>query len=157
MALFDGAIRRAIHAFKYRHVAALGEPLGNILAEFWQQVAWPVDLIVPVPLHSHRQRERGYNQAALLAQGLVRAAHLPLRANALQRVRATASQMTLDAAQRRSNVNAAFRSDDNGLRGKRVLLVDDVCTTGATLNACAVALKSAGAVEVWGLTLARTA
>jgi len=156
MALFDGRLRHAIHTFKYRRVAALADPLGDALARFWMQSPVLADVIVPVPLYPDRQRERGYNQAALLAHRLGRAAGLPVRPNALRRVRATAAQMSLNASDRKANVAGAFQCEDAAVRGAAVLLIDDVCTTGATLDACAVALMSAGAVVVRGLTLART-
>ncbi len=156
LTLFEGRIRHAVHAFKYRRVAALAEPLGDALAGFWIQAPTPARAIVPVPLHPHRQRERGYNQAELLARQVGRAARLPVYADALRRVRATAVQMTLDAAERKANVAEAFECSASNLRGVPVLLIDDVCTTGATLDACAVALKAAGAEAVHGLTLART-
>ncbi|MGH2593716.1 MAG: ComF family protein, partial [Anaerolineae bacterium] len=103
MALFDGRLRQAIHTFKYRRVAALADPLGDALARFWLQSPVLADVIVPVPLHPDRQRERGYNQAALLAHRLGRAAGLPVRPNALRRVRATAAQMLLNAPDRKAN------------------------------------------------------
>jgi ComF family protein len=103
-----------------------------------------------------RQRERGYNQAELLARRLQHTTRVPLQPDALRRVRVTTSQMTLEAAQRRVNVAGAFEGQPAQVRDKRVLLIDDVCTTSATLHACATALKQAGACEVWGLTLART-
>jgi ComF family protein len=115
----------------------------------------PVDVIVPVPLHPARLRRRGYNQAALLARELGRRVGLPVEERALQRVRATRSQMRLSAADRRRNVQGAFRCADGRVRGRRVLLLDDVCTTGATLEACADALRAGGAESVWALTLAR--
>lgn len=155
MAVFDGRLRHAIHTFKYRRVTALADPLGEALARFWLQSPVPVDVIVPVPLHPGRQRERGFNQAALLAERVARAAGLTMRPEALRRTRATAAQMSLDAADRKTNVAGAFQSADATVRGAAVLVVDDVCTTGATLDACAVALKAAGATEVHGLTLAR--
>ena len=157
MAVFEDRLRHAIHKLKYRRLAALAEPLGDAMARFYLQSPLPADMIVPVPLHPRRQRDRGYNQAALLANRLGRATCLPVRPAALIRVRATVAQMSLNAAQRKENVDGAFRCDDLTVRGQHVLLIDDVCTTGATLDACAVALKMAGAAEVRGLTLARTA
>jgi ComF family protein len=114
-----------------------------------------VDVIVPVPLHADRLRERGYNQAALLAHELARQARLAVDEQTLVRKRATASQIKLDAKQRKENVHDAFYCSDSSLAGKRVLLVDDVCTTGATLEACAIALQESGALSVQALTLAR--
>jgi ComF family protein len=156
VALFDGPLRHAIHALKYRRLSALAEPLGDLLADFWIQAPERADAVVPVPLHAARQRERGYNQAALLAHRVGRRAGAPVHPNALRRVRATAVQMSLNASDRKTNVAGAFECADQAMRGKQVLLIDDVCTTGATLDACAVALRSAGAASVRGLALART-
>lgn len=153
--LFEGPARAAIHYFKYRRAQELAKPLGGLLAEYWLSHPIQVDLIVPVPLHPSRLRVRGYNQAALLAQQLGQRAGLPVDEGALRRIRATASQMRLDARQRRQNVQGAFHCPDGRVRGQQVLLIDDVCTTGATLEACADALRAGGAKAVWALTLAR--
>jgi ComF family protein len=113
------------------------------------------DFIVPVPLHWHRQWRRGYNQAELLAREVSRHRRIPIL-NALRRRKATANQAGLTSAARRLNIAGAFQSRDGiDLRGKRVLLIDDVFTTGATASACALALKKAGAGTVSLLTLAR--
>jgi ComF family protein len=111
--------------------------------------------VVPVPLHAARLRERGYNQAALLAREMARRVGLALDEQTLIRRRATAPQVELNARQRSENVRDAFHCSGDGLAGKQVLLVDDVCTTGATLEACAVALYEGGARSVRALTLAR--
>lgn len=115
----------------------------------------PADVIVPVPLHASRLRERGYNQAALLARELAQRAEIALNERTLVRKRATAPQVELSAKERRENVHDAFCCSDDGLAEKHVLLVDDVCTTGATLEACAIALRKSGARSVQALTLAR--
>lgn len=157
MCLFEGPVREAVHRLKYRGQRALAEPLGGLMADWWERRGAEVDLIVPVPLHPKRLRERGYNQAALLAKVMARHVGRPLADDGvLVRVRHTRSQMELGEAQRRRNVIGAFRADEVGVRGRRVLLVDDVCTTGATLEACTDALRAAGAVEVRAFTLART-
>ena len=153
--LFDGPLRDAIHRLKYRHGHSLAQPLGSLMADYWGTRGQPVDVIVPVPLHLSRLRRRGYNQAALVACEFGRQMGIPVDEQALQRVRNTASQMRLNAAERRRNVRGAFRSLNGHIQGKKALLIDDVCTTGATLEACADALREGGATEVWALTLAR--
>ena len=150
-----GRIRHAIHRLKYQRLSALADPLGDALSRFWQRVGVRATCIVPVPLHPDRQRERGYNQSELLARRVGQAAGIPGYPQALRRVRATAAQMTPNAAERRENVAGAFHCDDPALRGATVLLADDVCTPASPLEACALALKAAGATEVHGLTLAR--
>lgn len=114
-----------------------------------------VDVVVPVPLHKHRLRWRGFNQAACLAQEFCEQVHLKIDEDILVRHRATAAQVDLNARQRRENVQDAFRCVSNEVVGKRVLLIDDVCTSGSTLEACAVALRQGGAESVQALTLAR--
>jgi ComF family protein len=113
------------------------------------------DVIVPVPLHETKLKERGYNQSELLARQLGQALNLPVNMTTLRRVRKTESQMTLKADERLKNVANAFSCADQDLARYHVLLVDDVCTTGSTLDACAAALKAGGTVSVWGLTLAK--
>jgi len=152
---FKGALREAIHHLKYKGRTALAKPLGNLMTTYWQQHPMAVDVVVPVPLHAARLRERGYNQAALLARELAQQAGLPIDEETLVRKRATAPQVELNAKQRKENVRDAFYCSGNALAGKRVLLIDDVCTTGATLEACAVALCENGARSVQALTLAR--
>jgi len=153
--LFTGLVRQAIHEFKYRHIKAMAAPLGGFLADFLRTYPLPGDILVPVPLHPRRHRERGYNQAAMLAGELGRLSGLPVVADRLVRQRDTITQArAASALERRSNVHDAF-SCRLELEGKRMLLIDDVCTTGATLDACASALRAAGSGPVWGLTVAR--
>lgn len=156
MVYFEGVLREALHQLKYRGRTVLAEPLGDLMAAYWIQHPLSADVVVPVPLHAARLRERGYNQAALLARALARRVGLPLDERTLIRQRATASQVDLDVSRRKENVRGAFCCSDRTLAGRRVLLVDDVCTTGATLEACAVALYEGGARSVQALTLART-
>jgi len=148
-------LREAVHALKYEGVRVLAEPLAELLMAFWSRSALPVSVIVPVPLHRSRSRYRGYNQAMLLARAFGRRAGMPVVAECLVRSRATRSQVGLNAEERRANVRDAFVCNNEALRGERVLLMDDVFTTGATLEACAQALLEGGAVGVWALTLAR--
>jgi ComF family protein len=136
--------------------------LARLMAEQWLAAPLPADVLVPVPLHPTRQRERGYNQAELLARALGNQIGLPVMKAGLCRVRYTRSQMSLNAADRRSNVEQAFAyqpskaGNEEAITGRRIAVIDDVCTTGSTLEACSLALKAAGAVTVWGFTLART-
>ena len=153
--MFEGPLREAIHHLKYSGRTSLAEPLGSYLEASWRSASLPADLIVPVPLHVARQRERGYNQSALLAMPLSRVSKLPVVEPALKRVKATSPQVTLNAAERKANVCEAFEACGDLVQGRRVLLVDDVCTTGATLESSSIALRQAGAASVWALTLAR--
>jgi ComF family protein len=156
-AFHGGPLREAIHQFKYQGLRALVTPLGQVMSRTWSEVAptGDFDAIVPVPLHPARQRERGYNQATLLARELSPSLGCPVVESDLVRVKATAPQIDLSAEQRWANMHHAFKCTKSGLAGKRVLLIDDVCTTGATLEAAAVALYQAGVVSVWSYTLAR--
>ena len=154
--IFQGTVRHAIHRFKYQRLAGLAEPFGDILADYWIEHGLSADWVMPVPLHPARQRERGYNQAGLLANRLAKRVGTAVSESGLRRTRVTAVQMELDAAQRRLNVAGAFECAEPQVRNKRVVMIDDVCTTGATLEACAAALFQAGAASVLGLTLART-
>lgn len=152
---YEGDLRELIHLFKYGRVQTLAKPLGRFLG-----LALPreesFDAIVPMPLHWRKRWQRGFNQADLLAREIARRTHTPV-INALRRVRFTATQAGLTNAKRRQNVSGAFRPrGEQALRGQRVLLVDDVMTTGSTAAACARALKMAGARQVVLLTLART-
>jgi ComF family protein len=148
--------REAALRLKYKGVANLARRLGiEMAATARQRQLHKLNLVVPVPLHQQRLRERGYNQAALLAQALGHELQLDCREKQLVRQRATSSQVGLGLAQRAANVKAAFVWQGPSLKGQTVILVDDVCTTGATLNACAAALKEAGASQVQALTLTR--
>ena len=153
---FEGVVRKAVHQLKYGHFKALAAPLGRMLGQYLEAEPVTADVLVPVPLHSRRLRERGYNQSALLAAEVGRWNDFPVVYDSLLRLRHTKAQVkTADAEERQRNLAGAFACRDSKLAGKRVLLVDDVCTTGATLNSCAIALRKAGAASVWGLALAR--
>lgn len=133
----------------------LARPLSEVLAGYLEGSRIEFDILVPVPLHPKRLRRRGYNQSALLAENLGQLIGALVAKDVLLQRRNIPSQTQLSGKERRRNVIGAFECRDRKLRGKRVLLIDDVCTTGATLDACAVTLKEAGAAAVWGLTLAR--
>ncbi len=155
---YEGALRDILHAFKYGGRRTLSAPLAALMAAHGAAVLDGADCVVPVPLHWRRRFRRGFNQAARLARGL----GLPV-VSALVRTRDTRSQTELPAAQRHRNVRGAFRLARRGilwrrpvdLRGLTIVLVDDVATTGATLEACARVLEQAGAREVRALTAAR--
>lgn len=152
---YGGPLRGAIHRLKYKGDMALGESLARPMAALLDSLAWPIDLICPVPMGIARQQQRGYNQATLLALPLALACSLPYRPGALRKIRQTRTQVGLSRSARRQNVAGAFNADPRPVQGKTVLVVDDVATSGATLDACASALLSAGAQAVYGLTLAR--
>jgi len=151
---YDGTLRKLIHVFKFDGVRTLQRPLGDLLARALPRELG-FDAIVPMPLHWRRRWSRGFNQAELLAKEIGRRWGVPVR-NLVRRKKATIPQAGLTSAQRRKNVQGAFAIKP-GMRldGKRVLLIDDVLTTGATASACARVLKRAGAAHVTFLALAR--
>jgi ComF family protein len=151
---FEGKLRSAIHAFKYEGTPRLAAPFGRMLSDALRREKFSCDLIVAVPLHPKRRRERGYNQSELLARAIGSAVGVPVDDRGLARTRNTAHQVELSATERKANVQDAFRADEQRVRGRIVLLVDDVFTTGATLGECAKALRQAGAFEVRAATLA---
>lgn len=151
---FGGHIRDVIHALKYENKRVAAVPLADRMAYALQKAAWHVDIVVPLPLHPKRLSQRGYNQADLLGRELAQKVHIAYCSDGVSRVRDTASQVGLSARERHANVAGAFAVAETVFTGKRVLLVDDVYTTGATLNACAEALLVGGAASVYGLTVA---
>jgi ComF family protein len=155
--LYDGALRELVAEFKYRGLRPLAKPLGNYLAQAMQRLeAGSLDLVLPVPLHRTREWHRGFNQAGMLAARVGRLCGLRVAGRDCVRVRDTRPQTGLRRAERRKNVKGAFAvPHPERVRGLRILLVDDVMTTGATADSCARALKEAGAKGVWALTLAR--
>ncbi len=153
---FEGPLREAVHLFKYRPMRALGRPLAGWMADRVRLVH-ALDAVVPVPLHRSRLRQRGFNQAVLLGQVVADRFGLPHSFDNLARVRPTRPQVELTGKERTENVRDAFAvSRPAELEGKRLLLLDDVFTTGATLNECSRVLKLAGARSVIAFTLART-
>lgn len=152
---YEGTLREIIHALKYSGRHSLARPLAERMRQRGRELIGDVDCVVPVPLHWRREYQRGFNQTREIARHLG-----PPVVEALVRRRATRAQVELPANRRRDNVAGAFtvRRDwfhGPGIRGKTVLLIDDVCTTGATLDACAEALADGGASEVYALTAAR--
>ena len=153
---FDEVIRKAIHQLKYRNLKAISPCLAELLADYLKANPPPGEALVGVPLHPRRLRERGYNQSSLLARELGRRIGLPVIEDCLIRVKQAQPQVrAVDVEERRRNVADAFVCRDEKVGGKQIILIDDVCTSGATLESCAAALKNKGAASVWGLTLAR--
>lgn len=157
-ALHEDPLRKAIAVFKYQGLRALAVSLGELMSQGWASLApadRSMDVIVPVPLHRTRYRERGFNQAALLSWHLGACIQRPVVEDALLRTKATSPQVGLGPEERRENVDGAFQCITDSLAGKCVLLVDDVYTTGSTLEAACSALRGAGVRSVWAYTLAR--
>jgi ComF family protein len=154
-AAFDFPVRQALHKLKYRRDMGLGDALAVPLAQFAESLSWQLDVVVPVPLGQKRMQERGYNQVDLIARPFSLALGLEYHPTALRRKRETISQVGLSAAERRENMQKAFSAVASLVRGKNILVTDDVSTTGSTLSSCADALLQAGAKDVFALTVAR--
>jgi len=153
---FDTVIRRAVHDLKYRGVKSLCQPLGRLMGEYFIRQQIPGRVLVPVPLHPKRLKDRGYNQSELLADEIGRWVDLPVVTACLTRDSFRLPQAkTGSIKERQENVKGAFICKNTELKGQEILLIDDVTTTGATLEACSVALKDAGVSKVWALVLAR--
>ena len=153
--LMEGPLREAVHALKYRGVRAAAPQLADLLADFLKSHSVPGEELVPVCLHPRRLRERGYNQSGLLAKELSKRTGLPINEGSLMRIKDSLPQVRVASReQRRENVSGSFQCRDD-MTGRKLILVDDVATTGSTLSACAAALKAAGAPSVWALVLAR--
>ena len=166
MGAYSGRLKRAIHLLKYDGKTALARPLGLMLAHSLSKPTYlfapetddapAFDAVVPVPLHPSRLRQRGFNQAERIARTLAEAKHWKLDTQGLQRVRPTTTQTHKNAAERAANVRNAFAARTPlYFDGQTVLIIDDVCTTNATLWHCAAAVKNAGAKRVCVLALAR--
>ena len=153
---FEGVIKKAVHQFKYNNLRDIAAPLGGFLADYLKFNNLAGDALVPVPLHKSRLRDRGYNQSELLALMLHRLTDLPLFLDALKKVKPTPPQAkSISVEARQLAVVDAFKCYNNKLKGRRVILIDDVATSGATLSACAKVLAAAGVSEVRALTLTR--
>jgi ComF family protein len=153
---FDGVVRQAIHELKYYHLKAISGHMAQFLYNFLMENPVPGDAIIPVPIHKNRIKQRGYNQSTLIARELGKLLNLPVIEDCLKRVKDSLPQArsrSLD--QRKNNVTEAFICRGGSDKLKKVILVDDVCTSGATLEACAAALKNTEFDSVWGVTIAR--
>lgn len=149
-------MREAILTLKFGNLRAVGGALSEYIVEMLSKDGLRFDVLTPVPLHPRRMRQRGYNQSEIIAMGLGRGMNAEVDKRSLRRVTYVGPQARASTAdERRTNVAQAFECRPGRVEGKRVAVIDDVTTTGATLRACATALKKAGAVEVWGVTVAR--
>jgi ComF family protein len=154
-ARYEGALVHALLQLKYYPNRRLASVMAQWLAEICRRERWQIDMIVPVPLGRNRLRQRGYNQAGLIASAMVPLLQSTYGERALWRVRETRSQVGLDAGARMENVQGAFRADREVVQGQTILLVDDLITTGATLFSCGMALLEADAKMVRGVSVAR--
>ena len=156
--IYEGILRECIHLLKYGKKVCLAEPLGKLLAEVMKNDSdlRKADLLVPIPLDGRRYREREFNQAHLLAQEVSRFFRIPISSRNLRRTRTTLPQTQLNRKQREKNVRGLFQvRRPKEYQGKTILIIDDVFTTGSTVNECAKVLSQAGAREVNVLTVAR--
>jgi len=152
---YAGGLERVLHSFKFQRHQFLAPALAELLHEtLRERIDEELDCIVPLPMHRRKERERGFNQAELLAAQLARSSGLPLRKDLVRKSEARKPQSTLARAERAANVRGSFASSDRS-RGLSILIVDDICTTGETLNACAAAMLREGARRVCGLVVAR--
>ncbi len=153
-AVFDDPVRKALHKLKYRRNISIGDTLAAEMLAFVLSLSWPIDIMVPIPLGYQRLKERGYNQVGMIAMPLALALGLDYLPEALRRQKETRSQVGLSREERKENLHAAFAAD-NKVKGKTVLIMDDVSTTGSTLSSSANALFLAGAKDVYALAVAR--
>ena len=157
LGIFDPHYQKLIHGFKYQQKITLGQRLGKRLGEklIEDRAASEFDYIIPVPLHSVRKRERGFNQSKILAQEISKVINIPVLKKVLKRTRNTKDQTKLSPEERKENVKGAFSlKSPETIEGKRIILVDDVMTTGATLGECATVLREAGAEKIMGAIVA---
>ncbi|PJF32633.1 MAG: hypothetical protein CUN52_00665 [Phototrophicales bacterium] len=151
----EGILREALHNLKYLRQTQLVSLFGARLASLWVEQNRSADFITCVPMGMNRLKERGYNQADLIAQSFAYRVHIPYIPHALTRVKETISQVGLSAQERQNNMRGVFKAQSEEIRGKIGIIVDDVLTTGATLSECANALYDGGAKRVYGLTITR--
>lgn len=155
-ARFEPPLQNAIHRLKYKNDIGLAEVLVEHLYPILVNMDWEIDLVVPVPLDQDRLKARGYNQSSLLGKSLAKKVKITFSDKAIQRKKITRTQIGLTKEERKDNVRDAFQVYLPVVTGKNILVVDDVITTGATLNACSKELRIAGANVVFGLTVARS-
>lgn len=153
----EGAVQKVIHEMKYRNSFIMGKKLGQITAAalYDNIIVWNADLIIPVPIHRLRRADRGYNQSLYIAKGISSVIKTPFKPRIIKRTRYTATQTTLSLSERKLNVKDAFVLKHSGIiKGKRIILVDDVITTGATITECGKVLLDNGAEEIFAMSVA---
>jgi competence protein ComFC len=154
--LYDGAIRTAIKKLKYAHQLGLSELFANFLISVYLRERWEVDLVTAVPLYKKRFASRGFNQSEWIAKPFAKAIGKPFSSGAIQKTIHTTPQVGLNQNERKNNLHNAFSAEPVIVRNKKVLIIDDVMTTGSTFNECASALLKAGASEIYCLSVAST-
>ncbi len=155
-ARYHKGIKQVVHHLKFENGIELGYHFRNILADIVTKEGWDVDAVVPVPQSSKRRKERGYNQAAMLAWPLSQTLGIAYKPESLDRVAENSTQVNQDAAGRLSNIIGSFCANENQINGRSILIIDDVITTGSTMNECARVCLNSGAKNVYGLALARS-
>ncbi len=153
--VYTEPVRTALLKMKYHQQLGLGEVLSSYMAIYLQKCEWELDCIIPIPLSEQRFKERGYNQVNVIAHPLSLMIGWKYLPGALKRIRHTTSQVGLSGGERRKNVQGAFQANPKLAAGKNILLIDDIATTGATIEAASIALRAAGAKNVRALTFAR--
>lgn len=149
-------LREAIHALKYKQDIGLGDYFAKVLISLLESRGWEFDIVIPVPISRERMKERGYNQSALLSNPIAAYFQVEHSTKALQRIKETGSQVNHTRIERDEFLRDAFSANPAKLKGKKVLLVDDIITTGSTINHCANTLKGAGASQVIAISIAKT-
>ena len=154
--IYEGPAAALIKKLKYDGCLSLVPILADLLFRFWKELGWEADLIVPVPLSEKRRAQRGFNQSELIGRAFAKKAGIPIEPGALMKIRHTAQQVGLNAEERRENLSGAFAAEKVMVQGKRILLLDDVMTTGSTFAECSAVLLKAGAGSVICLSVATT-
>ncbi|MBQ6504467.1 MAG: ComF family protein [Flexilinea sp.] len=154
--LYDGPVSAMIKKLKFSGMLSLVPILSQYLTEYWQNLGWEADLIVPVPLSRSRQAQRGFNQSELIARQFAKSTGIPCEGRALMKQKHTREQVGLNADERRQNLIGAFAAEPAFIRNRQILLIDDVMTTGSTFAECSAVLLDAGAKSVNCLSVATT-
>lgn len=155
--LYDGPVSAMIKKLKYGGTLSLAPILSKLLCDYWEGLDWSADLIIPVPLSRKRLSQRGFNQSELIARRFGKTVGIPCEAGAMMKLRDTRQQVGLTADERKANLSGAFAAEPSYIKGKRILLLDDVMTTGSTFAECSAVLLDAGAKTVKCLSVATTA